>query len=138
MDAGECKDAPPGRHNTHERSGDVSDETDHRCPPPLAGGDPAGLRVEPGDVPLPALPAEAVAAHEHGEAARGRGETAVLPHGRLPALSAALDAYSAELMHAQYLVGVLAALGCDVTAEAAEVGGIARRGSELLTRRTHQ
>ena len=64
------------------------------------------------------------------------GAAAALP---APAgLSAALDAYSADLMHAQYLVGVLAALGCDVRAAAAEVGGIARRGSELITQRVHQ
>ena len=57
-----------------------------------------------------------------------------LPRG----LPAALDAFSAELMGCQYLVGVLAALGCDVSGAAAEVGGIARRGSELITQRVHQ
>lgn len=93
-----------------------------------AGHHAHSLLAGVGDVPLPALPAGAGGDHEDAEgvAIVGRGES--LPDG----LSAALDLFNAELMHTQYLVGVLAALGCDVSREAGAVSGMARRGSELL------
>ena len=93
-----------------------------------AGHHADGLLAGVGDVPLPALPAGAGGDHEdaQGVAVVGRGEP--LPGG----LPAALDFFNAELMHTQYLVGVLAALGCDVSREAGAVSAMARRGGELL------
>jgi hypothetical protein len=51
------------------------------------------------------------------------------------ALLTAVTAFEAELMQAQFLVGVLEALGGEVAEPAAAVGEIARRGAELLAGR---
>lgn len=45
-------------------------------------------------------------------------------------------AFAAELLRAQTLVALLETLGADASGAAAEVGGIARRGAELLARLT--
>lgn len=108
--------------------GTLHADTDRQRAGTAAGHHAHSLLAGVGDVPLPALPAGAGGDHEdaQGVAVVGRGEP--LPGG----LPAALDLFNAELMHAQYLVGVLAALGCDVSREAGAVSGIARRGSEML------
>jgi len=87
-----------------------------------------GLLAGVGGVPLPALPAGAGGHDEDAEGVAAEGRCEPLSHG----LPAALDLFNAELMHAQYLVGVLAALGCDVSREAGAVSAMARRGSEML------
>lgn len=49
-----------------------------------------------------------------------------------------VEAFESELMHAQWMLGVLGTVGGDTAGYAAEIGEIARRGAELLAGRASQ
>lgn len=75
---------------------------------------------------------------DHTGAEHGRGEEEDTDHTAGSLTVAQVEAFESELMHAQWMVGVLDTLGGDTAAYAAEIGEIARRGADLLAGRVAQ
>lgn len=104
---------------------------------PDADGVHAGVR----HLPVPALRAVAAGGDLDGVPLGGGEPGAEVPAvAGLSALPAALDTdqFNVWLAATGGLIAAMSEAGFDVTAEAEEVGGIARRGGELLAGRVRQ